>query len=293
MIAKCAGIWYTFTMRSFVSGGGRLSAELLAFYGSEITYSLAMKLIRKKDVKVNGKRVSGDVATAPGDGIDVYFDGLKTPINVLYVDENIIICHKPIKTSAEDFYEKVRAEYPSAGFIHRLDTNTDGLTVFSLGERAEKSLKDGFKSRAFEKYYLAEVFGSFDKREGVLTAYLKKDASSSTVTVSDKPFPRAGKIITSYRTVSESGGTSILEVGLVTGKTHQIRAHLAFAGHFVIGDGKYGKESVNRKYKANTQRLTAYRLVFHFKKDDPLAYLDGKEFVDGFAGRVKAKLTSL
>lgn len=254
-----------------------MSVEIKNYYNEGASYSAVMKLLRTKQVKVNGERVGKDGATKNGDLIEVYFDGSEKPIAEIYGDENILVCYKPSGITSEDFYAKVKAKNPSAGFIHRLDRNTDGLMVFSLGERAESELLRGFKERTFKKYYLAEVYGVPKKSQASLTGYLIKDGERGLVKVYDEPVRGAQKIITEYKTLKSDGTTSLLEVSLVTGKTHQIRAHLAHIGNFVIGDGKYGDERVNRQFRAKGQRLTAYKIKFCFEKSSPLYYLDGKE----------------
>ncbi len=266
-------------MKSFYSQGGKLSAEIQKFYGDGVNYSTIMKIFRKKDVKVNGARTGKDIQTEKGDFIEVYFDGKKREIKEVYADENIVVCYKKEGITSEDFYSSVKEKYPSAGFIHRLDRNTDGIMVFSLNERAERELLEGFKKRTFEKYYLAEVYGDVKKDEETLTAYLKKDEEKAEVKIFSKPEKGAEKIITEYKKVKRGEETTLLEIKLVTGKTHQIRAHLAFIGHFLIGDGKYGDERINRKFKRDKQLLTAYKIILRFQKESPLSYLDGKEII--------------
>ena len=267
-------------MKSFkAEKNGKLSEEMLSFYKSEITYGKTMSLIRKKDVKVNGKRTGADVAVFAGDDIEVYYDGETRKVEEIYSDENVLAAYKPKGITSEDFFGAVKKTYESAGFIHRLDRNTDGVMIFSLSPAAQGDLLKGFKARAFQKYYLAEVYGAPKERSGKLVGYLKKDAEKAVVKIYDEKTRGAERIETEYEVLKRSAETSVLKVRLVTGKTHQIRAHLAHAGFFVLGDGKYGKESVNRKFRLSSQRLTAYSLTLKFDGDSPLYYLDGKEFV--------------
>ncbi|MBO4262480.1 MAG: RluA family pseudouridine synthase [Clostridia bacterium] len=265
-------------MEKFVSGGKKLSVEIGDHFAPTLSYGGVRKLIRKKDVKVNGARVSSDVPTEVGDVIEVYYDKPAFEPKIIYSDENLLLCHKPVNITSEDFYGRIKEIYPEAAFLHRLDRNTDGLIAFALNSAAEAEMLNGFKQRTFEKFYLAEVYGAFVKKEGVLTAYLMKDAKNAKVEIFSEPHKNADKIVTKYKTLKEYDGRSLLEVGLVTGKTHQIRAHLAHEGHFVIGDGKYGKESVNRIYHEKKQRLTAYKIIFHFGAESILGYLDGATF---------------
>ena len=266
-------------MKTFYSSGKKLSEEITEYYKGVVSYSLANKLIRKKDVKVNGVRVKEDLKTLSGDKIEVYYDGEdKRADTVLYQDENVLVVYKPSGITSEDFYALLCKKYSGVGFIHRLDQNTDGVMIFSLNAASEKELLYGFKHRTFDKYYLAEVIGTPKKASDELVAYLVKDAEKSEVRVFDSPVKGSEKIITSYTVLKSSGETSLLEVKLITGKTHQIRAHLAHVGNFIIGDGKYGYESINRKFKAKKQRLTAYKLILKFENASPLYYLNEKEF---------------
>ena len=266
-------------MKTFFANGKKLSEEITEYFKGAVSYSLANKLIRKKEVKLNGVRVKADTKTNLGDKIEIYYDGEdKRAQTVLFKDENILVAYKPSGITAEDFYSLIQADNLGAGFIHRLDQNTDGIMIFSLNLQAETQLLKGFKERTFEKYYLAEVVGSPKESSATLTAYLFKDSKKGEVKVYDSPVKGSEKIITSYSVLKTDGVTSLLEVKLITGKTHQIRAHLAHVGHFIIGDGKYGNESINRRFHAKRQRLTAYKLTLKFDENSPLFYLNEKTF---------------
>ena len=267
-------------MKTFYANGKKLSEEITEYYKGAVSYSFANKLIRKKDVKLNGVRVKEDQKTSVGDKVEVYYDGRdERAEKIIFKDENILAVYKPSGITSEDFYTLVKSNHQGAGFIHRLDQNTDGIMLFSLNENAETELLHGFKHRTFDKYYLTEVFGTPKKASDELVAYLLKDAKKGLVKIFNSPAYGGEKIITRYSLIKSSGETSILEVKLVTGKTHQIRAHLAHEGHFIIGDGKYGNEQINRKFHAKKQRLTAYKLLLKFDSKSPLYYLSGKEFV--------------
>lgn len=254
----------------------KLCDFLIESYNGGISYGTVMKLLRKKDVKVNGIRVNKDVTLNVGDEICCYYDGEKT-VNVIevYKDDNLLVADKPSKITSEDFETIVKKQYPSARLCHRLDTNTDGLLCFSLNDDAYDELSEAFKKRTVSKRYLAETYGKFDKPTATLTDYLVKDAKRGLVKIYDTPVKNSVKIITKYQTLKTSGETSLLDVELVTGKTHQIRAHLAYYGHFIIGDGKYGKNEINERFNAKTQRLTAYLISFNFS--GKLSYLNGKK----------------
>lgn len=267
-------------MKTFYASGKKLSEEITEYFKGVVSYSFANKLIRKKEVKLNGIRVKIDQKTTLGDKIEVYYDGEdKRADTVIYKDENLLVAYKPDGISSEDFYALIKSKYSGAGFIHRLDQNTDGIMLFSLNEEAERQLLLGFKNRTFEKFYLAEVYGEMTKPSDELRAFLLKDAKKAEVKIFDKQVDGSEKIITRYTVLKSGGDTSILEVELVTGKTHQIRAHLASVGHFIIGDGKYGKESINRKFHAKKQRLTAYKTVLNFEEKSLLYYLNERQFI--------------
>ncbi|MBQ8726026.1 MAG: RluA family pseudouridine synthase [Clostridia bacterium] len=267
-------------MKTFFANGKKLSEEITEYFKGAVSYSFANKLIRKKEVKVNGVRVKADFKTDYGDKIEIYYDGEdKRAQKVLFSDPNLLVIYKPSGITSEDFYSLIKESYPTAGFVHRLDQNTDGIMVFSLTTQAETELLKGFKERAFEKFYLAEVVGEPKNSSATLTAYLFKDAKKGEVKIYDTPVKGSEKIITSYSVLKTDGKTSLLEVKLITGKTHQIRAHLAHVGHFIIGDGKYGNESINRRFRAKKQRLTAYKLTLKFSQESPLYYLNGKTFI--------------
>lgn len=265
-------------MKSFTVGKEqKLSAFLLDSYNGALNYGAFMKLLRKKDVKINGARVNKDVTVYLGDKIDCYYDGEVTfTLAEVYKDDNILILDKPKNITSEDFEVLVKKTYPTANLCHRLDRNTDGILCFSLNDDSYEELLTAFKERTVKKYYLAEVYGVFENKSDTLTAYLLKNSIESNVKIFNKKVDGAVKIITKYKTLKSSGGTSLIEVELVTGKTHQIRAHLAYAGHFIIGDGKYGNVKINSTYKAKSQRLTAYKIEFELK--GKLEYLYGREF---------------
>ncbi len=263
-------------MKSFkVTKAIKLSKFFKLNYGAEMPYSTYKKLLRNKDIKVNGVRVNSDVLLNPSDEVLVYFDGVKKPLSVLFEDENILVLDKPSGITSEDYEKQVQNDYKTAKLCHRLDRNTSGLIIFSLNDMAETELLKAFKTRRIEKYYLAEIYGAFYSNEGVLTDYLVKDSSSSLVKIYKNEVKSSVKIITEYKTVERTKETSILFIKLITGKTHQIRAHLAFYGKFIVGDGKYGDNLINKRLKAKAQHLTSVKVIFNFNGGE-LKYLNGK-----------------
>jgi len=246
-----------------------------------LPFSVIRKLLRNKDVKVNGKRVKDDLICEIGDLIEVY-----APIKreeeekteAIFLDENVAVFNKKEGTTTEEFCEKLKKDFPSLIAVHRLDRNTKGIILFALNKVAERELLQGFKKRTFQKLYLAEVVGVPKKKQDVMTAYLYKDAKESTVYVHDQKRANDVEIKTAYRVVEDNGQTSVLEVELLTGRTHQIRAHLAHIGHPIIGDGKYGDYEANKKYGEKKQRLQAYKITLFFDKTSPLHYLNERVF---------------
>lgn len=270
-------------MKTFVAEKNiKLSDFLLFKYNGALNYNGLMRLYRQKDVKVNGARVNKNVDLTRGDEVVVYFDGDLTlaasRMEVLYSDENILICVKPIKISSENFYELVKSKFHNAIFTHRLDTNTRGIMFFALNEQAYAELYAGLKARSFKKFYYCVVNGRVECDKKRLCAYLIKDSAVGTVKVTSKKSAYSREIITEYEVLSRAEHSSLLKVELITGRTHQIRAHLAYDGHFIIGDGKYGDERVNRARKAKTQLLLSGKIIFCFPSNSPLYYLNEKSF---------------
>lgn len=260
-------------MKEIVSTKSEKLVKLLTAEG--YSYSAVMKALRKKDIKVNGKRISKDVPIIKGDLITVYIEeNKKNFCDVLFSDENVLIVYKYSGVTSDEVCEFL-SQNQKVYYVHRLDRNTDGIMIFALNQLAEEELLKGFKNRTFEKYYITEVYGNLPENNGTLAHYLVKDSENSVVKIYDEQVNGSVKIITKYKVIKRLENSTLLEVELVTGKTHQIRAHFAHIGNFVIGDGKYGKESINRQFGAKTQRLTAYKLVLHFD-GGALKYLDGK-----------------
>ena len=202
----------------------------------------------------------------------------------MYRDENILIADKYAGVNAEGLFCALREEN-GARFIHRLDRNTSGLMAFALNAAAERELLAAFRERRAEKIYEALCFHPFIKQSEMLTAYLKKDEKAAHVRVFSRPCAGAERIQTEYTVGENFGEYSRVEIRLHSGKTHQIRAHMAFIGHPVVGDEKYGDEALNKKYHVSRQILVAKRLSFRFS-EGALAYLDGKVFESAFCARM-------
>ncbi len=252
-------------------------SRLAPNYG--VSYSALQKSLRKKDVKINGKRVNKDVMLNSGDIVEIYVQLKQVEFPIIFQDENVLLIDKPTGITSDEVYNNLN-EDNNLYYIHRLDRNTSGLMIFAKNKESEEELLSGFKNRNFQKKYLARIYKKPQKTSDVLTAYLVKDSEKGIVKIYSEKVKDSVKIQTEYTLLKEYGDdTCLVEVDLITGKTHQIRAHLAHIGHFVIGDGKYGKEKINRLYGASKQQLRAYKLTLKFTEKDKLYYLNGKTFV--------------
>lgn len=259
------------------------TAKLIDFIRAELPnvgYGLVHKLLRSKDIKVNGKRVNKDILLKKGDQVDIYLPAATQSVEVVYKDDNIVVVNKPkniVVCDSKDSLESlltIQLQTPVYA-VHRLDQNTSGLVVFALNKIAEKDLLLAFKNHTIKKYYLAKVVGVPKSKHKLMVAYLKKDSEKSQVYISQTPKEGYTKIITEYTLKSTNQITSILEVNLHTGKTHQIRAHLSSVGLPIVGDNKYGDKQFNKQAKKSKQQLFAYKIILDGL--DNLAYLNGKK----------------
>ena len=255
-----------------------------------LSSGLFYKTLRKKDFRVNNIRISENIALHTGDEIKVFIsDELlenNISLSVIYEDNNILIINKPINMEVTNESNSATSilgkKYSYIKPCHRLDRNTSGLVLFAKNEPSLNFILDAFKNHEIEKHYMATVYGIPKVKKARLTAYLFKDSKKSLVYISNEPKKGYVKIITSYTVVKEDKkkNTCILDINLETGRTHQIRAHLAYIGFPIIGDGKYGKNEINKKFNQKTQLLECYSLKFNLKNDNNiLQYLNGKTFL--------------
>ena len=263
--------------------GKKLNSFLLDTFPG-FSPNLFYKTLRKKDIRVNGVKIAENVTLCVGDKISIYLSDEQLTANysklidIVYEDDNIVILNKSagIEVTGENSLSTILNFAP----CHRLDRNTTGLVLFAKNEEALSILLEKFKHHEIEKHYRATVIGIPAKVKATLVAYLFKDAKKSLVYISDVPKKGYEKIVTSYQVISanKKQNTSILDVTLHTGKTHQIRAHLAHIGHPIVGDGKYGNNEINKKLGYKTQQLCSYSLTFAFQTDSGiLNYLKNKQ----------------
>lgn len=279
--------------------------------------SALYKGIRTKNIKVNRKRCEISTRLREGDVLEIYlpedffgeesrsheFMRVKGNIDVVYEDENIllmdkkcgIVVHEDDRGDVDTLVNRMlrylydKGEYDPASensfvpaLCNRLDRNTGGIVIAAKNAEALRVLNRKIRDREIDKRYLCITVGVPPKKEDTLTHYLFKDSKTNTVTVSDKKTAANKTIVTRYRVIKTNGRLSLLEIELLTGRTHQIRAHMAYIGCPLLGDGKYGSNRVNREYGVKTQALYSYRLRFDFKGDSGiLDYLDGREFEAG------------
>lgn len=235
------------------------------------------KILKNKDIKVNNRRVKENVDLILGDYVEVYFDVEEKPwFEEIYNDENVLIVNKKcgievISETDRDLLSILKKNYGDVRAIHRIDRNTEGLVIFAKNDRAEQELLKAFKDRTITKRYLLECEGKVDVSKIKPRLFLKKLTNVSRVIISEVKTSGYEEIKTNFKLVTYNGKTSLLEAELITGKTHQIRAHISYYGHSILGDGKYG---VGDK----KMHLTSYFLKFHLENSSFLAYLNDKHF---------------
>ena len=269
--------------------GKKLNTFLLDSFDG-LSMNSIYKALRKKDIRVNNVKIKDNIVINENDVVNVYISDeflfKKINFNIVFEDDNILVVNKSegievVSSNSDTTLTSIlQNDYPYIKPCHRIDRNTKGLVLFAKNEEALNILLEKFKNKEIDKFYKCTVYGIPKKNSDTLNAYLFKDTKKSLVYISDVPKKGYDKIVTSYKILEadKQNNTSVLEVQLHTGRTHQIRAHLAHIGFPIIGDGKYGNNDINKKFKKKTQELISYKLIFNFKTDcRMLNYLNGKE----------------
>ena len=276
---------------------------------------LAQKYIRIKRVKLNGARAQRDTRLKVGDVLQLYINDeffdqptpenaflklFKPKLDIVYEDEHILLVNKmPGMVVHADETEKVntlinhiqaylyqKKEWSpywensfASALCNRIDRNTGGIVIAAKTAEALRVMNQKIRDRELEKLYLCAVLGRPTPSAGTLEGFIVKDEAKKQVSIRSKPVPGGRKAITKYRTLATKGNLSLVECDLITGRTHQIRAMMAHAGHPLLGDGKYGSEKVNRQYGRKHQALWSWKLTFQFTTDaGELDYLNGRSW---------------
>lgn len=302
------------TIRVNANDAGQRVDKLIMKTFRQLPTSLLYKGIRTKNIKLNGKRCEISTRVQEGDVISLYLKDEvleETPgtldfmtagkeLNIVYEDEHILLANKPagllVHPDEQEYrdtlilriqrylYEK--GEYDpekensfTPALVNRIDRNTTGIVIAAKTAAALRILNEKLKRREIHKYYLCIVHGVFEKKSATLEGFLEKNEQQNRVYISRAAKNGARAIATRYTVLEENKKYSLLEIELLTGRTHQIRAHLAATGHPLLGDGKYGTNALNKGTGFSKQALCSYRLQFDFETDaGELEYLNGREF---------------
>ena len=304
-------------MKEFTVGPNDAGQRLDRFLSKSVPLlpaSLAQKYIRIKRIKLNGGRAERDTRLQTGDVLQLYINDefFDTPrednafltvavpkLNIVYEDEQILLVDKRPGLAVHPHdgaeYGRTLIDHIQAylyqkrewrpreensftpALCNRIDRNTGGIVIAAKTAEALRVMNQKIKDRELDKRYLAIIEGTPKRKEGSLTGYLFKDAKKNRVFVTDTPQPGSKSCRTDYRVIGSRNGLSLVECKLITGRTHQIRAQFAHAGHPLLGDGKYGK--LNKNFDRTYQALYSYKLSFDFTTDaGGLAYLNGRQF---------------
>ena len=305
-------------MREFTIGKNDAGQRLDRFVAKNLPLlppALLQKYIRLKRIKVNGKGSKRDVRLETADILQLYINDeffdkpneenlfltvFKPQLNIVYEDENLLLVDKrPGMSVHADETEKVNTlinhiqaylyqkrewnpKWENAfapALCNRIDRNTGGIVIAAKNAETLRIINEKIRAHELEKSYLCITVGRPKQPEGKIEGFLLKNEAKKEVRFFHKPVPGGKTAVTLYRTLESRGGLSLVECRLLTGRTHQIRVSMSEIGCPLLGDGKYGKGDVNRRYHETRQALYSYKLRFDFPTDAGLLnYLKGQEF---------------
>ncbi|MBQ8228267.1 MAG: RluA family pseudouridine synthase [Clostridia bacterium] len=306
-------------MKSFVIGKNDANQRLDKFISKSVPNlpkTLMYKYIRTKRIKVNRKKSDIAARLVEGDVVEMYindeffvksetkydFSGASSKIDIIYEDENLLLldkkvgllCHPDDKEYIDNLIARVKkylyekGEYDpdkensfTPALVNRIDRNTGGIVIAAKNAESLKILNAQMKERNLKKTYLCVVHGVMERKSGLLEGWLVKDEQKNKVRVYTRPRDDAKEIRTKYKVIENDtkNNLSLVEVDLLTGRTHQIRAHFASIGHPLLGDGKYGTNDLNKKLGYKKQFLYSYKLAFELDENaGPLGYMNGRVF---------------
>ena len=306
-------------MKSFLIGKNDANQRLDKFISKSVPNlpkTLMYKYIRTKRIKVNRKKSDIAARLVEGDIVEMYindeffvksetrydFSGASSKIDIIYEDENILLldkkvgllCHPDDKEYIDNLIARVKkylyekGEYDpdrensfTPALVNRIDRNTGGIVIAAKNAESLKILNAQMKERNLKKTYLCVVHGVMERKSGLLEGWLVKDEQKNKVRVYTRPRDDAKEIRTKYKVIENDtkNNLSLVEVDLLTGRTHQIRAHFASIGHPLLGDGKYGTNDLNKKLGYKTQFLYSYKLAFELDENaGSLSYMNGRVF---------------
>lgn len=276
--------------------------------------SMMYKYIRIKRIKVNGKRAQISTNLEIGDTVDMFindeffvkeekrydFINSSKKIDIIFEDDNIMLLNKPVgllchpddKEYVDTLISRVKrylyekGEYDpgeensfTPALVNRIDRNTSGIVIAAKNAQSLRILNQKMKDREIHKYYKCIIHGCPQKKQSILEGYIFKDEKKNKVYIQNKSNEKNKSIRTKYQVLATKNNLSFVEIDLLTGRTHQIRSHLASIGHPLLGDGKYGTNKLNKEKGYKKQCLCSYKLVFDFETDSGiLEYLNGKIF---------------
>ena len=302
-------------MREMVIGHNDAGQRLDKFLSKAVPLlpkNLMYKFLRTKYIKLNGKKAEISTRLSEGDRVtfyirDEFFGGNEEQlflraapeIDVVYEDENILLVNKPSGLIVhEDEGESVdtlinrvkhrlylKGEYDpekeasfAPALCNRIDRNTEGIVIVAKNAPSLRLLNECIKERQLHKFYLCLLKGTPPKPEATIKAFMRKNERENKAEVYDNPVPGGKTMITKYRVLRRCGKVTLAEIELKTGRTHQIRAHMAHIGCPLVGDGKYSDNRKERAAGFTSQALCSYKLIFDFQEDCLLSYLNGRVF---------------